>query len=102
MKQKPKSTNGRKRQRWTEMSLEELRAATKEFDKPLPPGATRPMSPALRKKWERSRRGKSENRLLVDIEPRLLGEAAAYARQNHLTLSEMVARGLKGVMAFSE
>jgi hypothetical protein len=97
-----KFNNGRKRKRWTEMTLAELRAATNELDKPLKPGATKALSPQLRRKWERSRQGKARHRLLVDIEPRLLGEAAAYARQNQLTLSEMVSRGLKGVMAFSE
>ena len=87
-------------------------AEVAQLDKPLPldsdglPG--RPLSPAKREQWKRIQRrlrrgrptiGKGAKRVPVSIEQGLLEEADAYARRHNLKRSQMVAQGLRLVMA---
>ncbi len=56
----PKKPATRKPQKpWTQMTADELQEETKEFDKPLPPGSTRPLNAEEREQFERSREGPS-------------------------------------------
>jgi hypothetical protein len=53
---KRKKKQPKQKQYW-EMNAAELAEATKEFDKPLPPGRTRPLSKSERARFERMRNG---------------------------------------------
>jgi hypothetical protein len=87
------------------MTAGELAEATRELDKPSPPSLWRPLSPEERKRFERVRRaGGSDPRhvLSVSLEPELFSEALAYARKHKLTLPEVIARAVRGLLAFSQ
>ncbi|MGH7213955.1 MAG: hypothetical protein ACREIT_04250 [Tepidisphaeraceae bacterium] len=77
--------------------------ATKEFDKPLPASRFKPLSRKERERFERARRagGPDVHRIhAFDIDPKLINDVTAYARRNKMTLSQVVERGLRGVLAF--
>lgn len=67
---------------------------------------TRPMTNVERARWKIARQSKLSKRLvqkparvLVRIDPNLLEEADGYARQHGLTRAELIANGLRSVMA---
>jgi hypothetical protein len=92
------------------MTASELADATREFDKPSPPGRFRTMTARERRRWQRAKRGRGRPskapgekavRVLVTIQPPLLAEADAFARSHGLSRSELFARGLRVVFAAS-
>jgi len=88
-----------------EMSADDLAEATREFDSPSPPPLWRPLSSEEQKRFERVRRaGGNDPRhiLSVSLEPKLFSEALAYARKHGLTLPEVIARAVRGLLAFSQ
>ena len=98
----------RHKQFW-EMTADELREATKEFDAPLDPSRLRAMSSAERKKFEREdgpglslflRDGGCDVSIVLDDE--LMRRAKAYARKNKTTLPKLIDRGLRGLLAFGQ
>ncbi|MBI4586367.1 MAG: hypothetical protein HY717_20350 [Planctomycetes bacterium] len=93
---------------FTKMTASELADATREFDKPSPPGRFRPMTARERRQWERAKRGRGRPskapgqkavRVLLTIQPTLLAEADAFARRHGLSRSDLFARGLRIVFA---
>ena len=93
---------------FTKMTASELAVATREFDKPSPPGRFHPMKARERRRWERAKRGRGRPskapgqkavRVLLTIQPPLLAEADAFARSHGLSRSELFARGLRVVFA---
>ena len=91
--------------RWLDMSLEELREATKEFDKPMVNLPFKPLPPALKARWERTQAklrgrgrplvGEGAQRLSITVERGLLAEADSYAAERGITRAQLVAEGLR-------
>jgi hypothetical protein len=105
-----KLMNARKpKKRYWEMNLEELREATKEFDRPNPRSKIRPLSKRQRARFERLRNSKPDvsiyvhrnhRDVIIHLEDELLGRAAVYARKHKTSLPKMIDRGLRGLLAF--
>jgi hypothetical protein len=98
-------STSRKQKPWTKMSLEELREATKEFDKPIPFSATKPLSPALRARVERGQRAslkrakrKQTKTIAVDVSADLLKRFDKFADAQGKSRSELIERGLRGML----
>ncbi len=92
------------RKPFTKMTASELAEATREFDKPSPPGRFRPMTARERRGWDRAKRGRGRpskapgqkaKRVLLTIQPLLLAEADAFARRHGMSRSDLFARGLR-------
>ena len=93
-----------------EMTLDELREATREYDRELPvcpdglPG--RPMNAAERRQWNRFRKklgrpklGKGVKRVMISLESDLLKKSDRYAKQHNLNRSQLISAGLRRLMA---
>jgi hypothetical protein len=88
-----------------ELSDAEKDRAVAEFDKPLPASRFKPLSAQDRARFERARSagGKGVQRIFAfDISPKVLSDAAALAKRKKMTLSQLVERGLRGVLAFED
>ena len=102
-----KLMNRKKQKPYWKMNLEELREATKEYDKPIPMSKTRPLSKAQREWFERARRGPSvslfvtehHNVVLANVDADILNRALKYAHKQRLTLNDVVNRALKSFLA---
>lgn len=88
-----------------EMTASELARATREFDAEVPPSRTKPLSAKERLLWERAtgkpksaprakRRGTAAVKL--ELDSHLVRQSADYAAKHNMTLSEFVAKSLKG------
>jgi len=96
----------RKKPYW-EMNLEELREATKEFDDPHFHPKALPWTKADREQERRARNkkpgrprvGAGAAKVRVSMEKRLLRQTDAFAKKHDLSRSELVARGLRAVLA---
>ena len=94
-----------KRKRYSEMTTPELREATKEYDREwtgpgLPGKPLTAKDRALHRKARgRPMIGKGAKIVPVSIERELLSRADAFAKRHKLKRSEMVAKGLRLVMA---
>jgi hypothetical protein len=91
------------------MTTDELRAATREFDQPIPAAKLRPISKAERARFERSRRQgishgslppRTTAPLVADIDPELLTRIQKYAVEHQMTLSDFVAKSLQSSLTF--
>jgi hypothetical protein len=89
-----------------EMSLAELRAATKDLGREMVADGFRPMGPLERARWERARRkpgrprrGAGAKVISVSVERGLLVRSDALARNLGITRASLVERGLKAVLA---
>jgi hypothetical protein len=104
--------NGKKRsfrKPYWEMTPHELEEATKEFDAPIPVSKTRPLTKVERKQFELSRRGPSysvfvvrNDDVFVRLPPDVVRRSMKFAAAHKMTLSEVISRGLKGLLAFAE
>ena len=79
-----------------EMNLEELRAATKEFDTEFIADTFKPLSPEMRARWEKARRKKLSKPkpaagLSVTVRSELLSWLTAQAKKRKLSRSRFVA-----------
>jgi hypothetical protein len=98
---KPTKHNPR---RFLDLSPEEREREVSRFDKPTSIAAdTRPLTQAERALFERMRgsRGAADAQRF-NVDPSLLRRAAAYARRNHMTVSQVVERGLRRELAVSD
>jgi hypothetical protein len=90
---------------WTEMTVAELRQATKDLNGSVL-GKTRPLNAAERALWEKSakrRRGRAGKapkceRVNIVLERGLLREADRVAKKNGLDRSELIAQALATVI----
>jgi hypothetical protein len=93
-----------------EMTDAERDADVKQYDKPIPLSKTRPLTKKERQQFERMRRSphrsifitKGVDDVLVRIEPDVLRRSAKYAADHKLTLSQVINRSLKGLLAIVE
>jgi len=92
------------------MTAKELAEATKEFDRPIPPSKTRPLNKKERALFERMRKApycsihvtRSPDGVWVRLDPELLRRSTRYAAKEKLTLSQVINRSLKGMLAIVE
>lgn len=93
------------RKEYWEMTTEELAEATKEFNEDFVFEKTRPLTPtdrkrlALARKRGRPKIGLGAEKIRVTIERGLLRKADRYAKKSGISRSELIARGLRAVMA---
>lgn len=80
----------------------------RELDALETPYDIKPLSPELRRLWNRAKRkagrpriGRGAARVLVSIERGLLEQADSLARRQHTTRSDLISRGLKAVLAIA-
>ncbi len=96
----------KKRRSYWKMTTSELRRATRKYDKELvgTPGVplTTEQKTALRRarrKRGRPRVGEGAINVLISIERKLLGRANQFAKKRGISRSQLIAQGLKAVMA---
>jgi hypothetical protein len=92
--------------KFTRMTLPELRAATKGFDREMVAKEFSSLTPDERSRWERARRKPGRPRhgagvkvISVSVERRLLASSDALAKNLRLTRASLVERGLRAVLA---
>lgn len=89
-----------------EMTKEELREATKEFDEEFAADQAKPLSPSLKTRWERAKAksarvkdGSGRQTISVHLEKALLARCSALARKKRISWDALIARGLKALLA---
>lgn len=95
------------RKPYWEMTASELAEATKEFDRPIPPSRTRPLTKAERALFESMRKAPPRSIFIardaggvwVRIDPDLLARTTRYAAREKISLAEVINRSLKGMLA---
>lgn len=101
------SKRSRTKKPYWEMTLAELRAATKEFDRPIPLSKTKPLTSAERATFERMQRSPSVSIFItrdasgvwVRLDPEILRRTTRYAAKNRLSLAQVINRSLRGLLA---
>lgn len=95
------------KKRFSEMSLGELREATKEFDQPSETNyGFKPLNASQRATWNRVKRGpgrpkvgQGASSVLVSIERGLLKQADELAKQRNVSRSALVSMGLRALLS---
>jgi hypothetical protein len=89
---------------WSEMTADELQAATKGFDN-IDLKETRPLTDEERAVWERTKRGRGRPRhgegavrVLVTLERRLKFAADEFAKRKGIGRSELITQALRQVI----
>ncbi len=89
-----------------QMTPAERDADVRRYDKGVDFAKTRPLSAKGRLLWERAKRGRpakppgeKSSRVLITLEPALLKQADRLARSQGLSRSELIARGIRSVIA---
>jgi hypothetical protein len=98
------------KKRYWEMTANELAEATKEFDRTVPLSKTRPLTKAERALFTRMQKAphrsifvtRDPNGVWVRLDPKLLARTTQYAAKRKLSLSEVISRSLKGMLAIVE
>jgi hypothetical protein len=92
--------------KYSSMTTEELAEATKEFDQEFIIDKSRPLSREARALWLRAKRkpgrprlGKGAKRISVSVEGGLLAQSDALARRLKIPRAQIIARGLRAVLA---
>jgi hypothetical protein len=89
-----------------EMTTQELREATKEFDNEFVADKAQPLSPQMRARWQRAKNkqpptenGDNERAIVVRLEKRLLDRCTALAKKKRMSRDALIARSLKALLA---
>lgn len=87
-----------------EMTTEELREATKEFDEEFVAERFKPLTPEMRARWEKAKAKKSEPEngectIAVRVDKTLLDRCTALAKKKRISRDCLIARGIKAVLA---
>src|SRR5436853_4190066 len=89
-----------------EMTTEELQEATKEFDEEFVADKARPLTPQMRRRWQRAKakvpqveNGVSQKTIAVRLEKTLFDQCAALAKKKRISRDALIARGLKALLA---
>ena len=89
-----------------EMTTEELREATKEFDEEFVFERTKPLTPKMKALWEQAKakgeppaNGKAEQTIAVRLDQALLKRCTALAKKKRLSRDDLIARGLRALLA---
>lgn len=94
------------------MTLDELREATKEYDRPIALSKTRPLTKAEQDEFERARAGgvrsvfikrpAKTQKVNVELERELIQRSTAYAAKHKMSLSQVINKSLKSALSFAE
>jgi hypothetical protein len=89
-----------------EMTTEELREATKDFDNEFVADKAQPLTPQMRVRWQRAKNkqprtenGEEERTVVVRLEKRLLDRCTALAKKKRISRDALIARSLKALLA---
>ena len=100
MKQKKKT------KLYWEMTTDELREATKQFDEPFVFEKSRPLTPEEQALWdevkakgEPPQNGKADAHIAIRIDKTLLKRCTALAKKKRLSRDALIARGLRALLA---
>jgi hypothetical protein len=96
----------KKNKPYWEMTTEELREATKQFDEEFVADRAKPMTPEMRERWERAKakpprsdNGEKEQTISVRLDRALLERCTKLAKKKKLSRDALVARGLRALLA---
>jgi hypothetical protein len=94
-----------KRKPYWEMTAKELAAATRQFDEPFAADASRPLTEAERRRWQRAKKkrgrprtGLGVRRISVSMEQGLLRQVTALAKKRHISRSQLLAEAVTSVL----
>ena len=84
----------------------EKEALVAKLDREFIADESMPLTPAMRRLWQRAKRkrpgrpriGKGAKRVLITVEAGLLKRADAFARQKGISRSQLISHGLQSVM----
>lgn len=89
-----------------EMTTEELREATIEFNEEFVADKAKPLTPPLQAQWQRAKArpprgedGLGERTIAVRLEKALLDRCTALAKKKRISRDALIARGLKALLA---
>jgi hypothetical protein len=89
-----------------EMTTDELRDATKEFDEEFVAEKAKPLTPQMQARWDRARRkpaqaenGVAQETIAVRMEKALLDRCTALAKTKRISRDVLIARGVKALLA---
>jgi hypothetical protein len=89
-----------------QMTTEELREATKEFDEEFVADKAKPLNPALQTQWDRAKAkpplsedGAGQQTITVRVEKTLLDRCARLAKKKRISTDALIARGLRAILA---
>jgi hypothetical protein len=89
-----------------EMSTEELRRATKQFDKEFIADEAKPLTASMRSRVKKAKaradhldNGKTQKTIAVKLEKALLEKSAALAKKKRMSRDALIASGLKALLA---
>ena len=89
-----------------EMTTEELREATKEFDEEFVAEQAKPLTPAMRARWEKvkaksagEKNGRAQKTIAVRLDKALLDQCTALAKKKRISRDVLIARGLRALLA---
>jgi hypothetical protein len=88
-----------------EMTTEELREATKEFDEEFVADKAKPLTPEMQAWWDRVRTssprvedGSVDETIAVRLDKTLLERCTALAKKKRISRDALIARGLKALL----
>jgi hypothetical protein len=89
-----------------DMTTEELREATKEFDEEFVADRAKPLTTPLQARWKRAKaksaraeNGSGQQTIAVRLEQALLDRCTALAKKKRISRDALIARGLKALLA---
>jgi predicted HicB family RNase H-like nuclease len=89
-----------------EMTTEELREATEEFDEEVVADQAEPLNPEMQARWDRAQakppgaeKGPAEQTIAVRVDKALLERCSALAKKKRISRDALIARGLKALLA---
>ena len=92
--------------KYWEMTTEELREATKEFDQEFVADRATPMDAAMRARWERAkskrpatRNGAAKQTIAVRLDSALVDQCTQLAKRKRISRDALIARSLKALLA---
>lgn len=104
MKDKKKPVNPKLPGRYGRMTAEELESEVAQYDGSFDESKFKPLTAAekrldARVRMGRPRIGRGAEKIRVSMERGLLAQVDAFARKNGLSRSQLIARGVRAVMA---
>ena len=81
-----------------EMTTDELREATKQFDEEFNGDKGKPLTPEMKARWEAAK-AKGEQTITVRVDEALLKRCTALAKKKRLSRDALIARGLRVLLA---
>src|SRR5258708_31032768 len=103
-----KAANNVDRKPYWEMTAQELREATKQYDRARL-AAAKPLSPAMKARWERAQKrmgrprvGKGVKRILITVEGGLLERLDQYVKASGSNRSATITRGIRALLSGSK